>query len=84
MLLPGADDEVRVFLIGQGVEYQSLDTDEFKVTGQVKAYLGAGGKAFICGTCLEIHQLAAPPGFVVAILHDLREILTESDKIVTF
>ena len=78
------DDEVRVFLIGKGVEYGSLDTDTFKVTEQLQGFLTGGGKVFICGTCLEIHQLKAPEEFTVASLKDLHDIVEESDKIVTF
>ena len=78
------DDEVRVFLVGKGVEYESLGTDIFKVAEQMQEFLAGGGKVFICGTCLEIHQLKAPETFTVATLKDLYDIVNESDRIVTF
>ncbi len=77
-------DEVRVFLTGKGVEWESLDKDIFKVSEQKQEFLGSGGKIFICGTCLEIHELQCPKGCTVATLNDLYEIVKESDRVVTF
>ena len=77
-------DEVRAFLIGKGVGSQSLDMDMFKVSEQIQTFLDDGGKIFICGTCLEIHQLKAPETFTVATLKELYDIVSESDKVVTF
>ncbi len=80
-------DEVRVFLIGKGVDCvqcDSLDTGKFKVSEQLQTLIRTGGKVFACGTCLEIHQLKAPNTFTVATLKDMYEIVKESDKIVTF
>ena len=77
-------DEVRVFLIGKGVECESLGTDKFKVMEQLRVFVDGGGKIFACGTCLEIHQLETPEIFAVATLNDIYEIVKESDKVVTF
>ena len=77
-------DEVRVFLIGKGVECESLDTDKFKVMEQLQAFVDGGGGIFACGTCLEIHQIEGPRGSTVATLNDIYEIVKESDKVVTF
>ena len=77
-------DEVRVFLVGKGVESESLDTDKFNVTEQIQTFLGGDGEVFICGTCLEIHQLEAPEMFTVATLKELYDIVTESDRVITF
>ena len=77
-------DEVSVFLIAKGVEWESLDTDKFKVAEQIQSFLASKGKIFDCGTCLEIHQLKAPETFTVATLKDLHDIVSESDKVVTF
>ena len=77
-------DEVRVFLIGKGVECESLDTEKVEVTEQLQVFIDGGGKIFACGTCLEIRQIEAPQGSVVATLNDIYEIVKESDKVVTF
>jgi len=77
-------EEVRMFLIAKGVEWASLDTDTFKVSEQVQEFLKGQGKVFICGTCLEIHELNAPETFTVATLKELYDIVAESDKVITF
>ena len=78
------EDEVSVFLIAKGVEWESLDTDIFKVKEQVQEFLKSGGNIFICGTCLEIHRLKAPETFTVATLKDLYDIMEQSNRIVSF
>lgn len=77
-------DEVKAFLVGRGVEYGSADTDKFAVSEQLQAFHSGGGKVFICGTCLNIHQLPAPENFTVASLKDLHEIVAQADRLVTF
>jgi len=79
-----AGDEVKVFLIGKGIEWESLDTDTFKVTEQIERFVDAGGKVLICSRSLEIHQLKAPEKFTLATLKELYDIVKESDKIITF
>ena len=79
-----SSDEAKVFLIGRGVEWESLDTNTFKVTEQIERFVDAGGKILICSTCLEIHRLKAPEKFILATLKELLDIVKESDKIITF
>ena len=78
------NDEVRIFLIAQGVECQSLDTDIFKVNEQIDMFLKEGGKVFICGTCLEIRKQKAPEIFYLATLKELYDLVEKSDKVISF
>jgi len=75
-------DEVNVFLLAKGVESESLDTVKFKVTEQMKNFVGNGGKIFACGCCLENRQRFRN----VSIVYDEGSIHNNkrSDKIVTF
>ena len=77
-------DEVRVFLLGKGVEIESLDRDIFKVTEQLQTFINSGGKVLACGTCLEIHRLEASKTSTVSTLGDIYQIVKESDRILTF
>ncbi|NSW87915.1 MAG: DsrE family protein [Syntrophobacteraceae bacterium] len=36
-------DEVSVFMLGKGVEFQEVGTDQFDVAGQIQAFNGNGG-----------------------------------------
>ncbi|MBI2861128.1 MAG: DsrE family protein [Chloroflexi bacterium] len=77
-------DQVSVFLLGKGVEIESLDHEVFKVKEQLQAFLGGGGKVMACGTCLEIHKVKPTQSYAVAKLEDLYRIIKESDRALTF
>jgi len=42
------EDEVKVFLLGKGVESESIDTDKFKITEQIASFIHKGGIIFAC------------------------------------
>lgn len=77
-------DEARAFLLGKGVEFQSLDTDTFRVGEQVQTFLGSGGKIFACGVCLQIHRIPDSEIFTVSSMKDLYEIVRDCDRVVSF
>ena len=79
-----AGDVVKAFLTGKGVESETLDTDTFKVTEQMRSFVEGGGAVFACGTCLKIRQSTGSETCPLSTLADLYEIVKESDKIVTF
>ncbi|MBC8390397.1 MAG: DsrE family protein [Actinobacteria bacterium] len=49
-------DEVKVFLLANGVECESIDTDKFKITEQMQLFVDNGGEILACGTCLKIRN----------------------------
>jgi len=73
-----------VFLLGKGVECESLDTDKFKVTEQMQTLVDNGGEIFACGSCLEIRQSEGLEVCPLSTMKDLYEIVKKSDRIVTF
>lgn len=77
-------DEVKVFLLAKGVECESLDTDKFDVTSQMRSLVDDGGKIYACGTCLKIRQSDGSELCPMSTMKDLYKIVKESDKIVTF
>jgi len=77
-------DEIKVFLLGKGVESESLDTDKFNVTEQLRTFVNNDGKIFACGACLEIHRLEPSEIYTVSTMKDIYEIVKESDRIITF
>lgn len=77
-------DEIKVFLLGKGVECESLDTDKFKVTEQMQTLVDNGGEIFACGSCLEIRQSEGSEVCPLSTMKDLYEIVNKSDRIVTF
>ena len=77
-------DGIKVFLLGKGVECESLDTDKFKVTEQMQVLVDNGGEIFACGSCLKIRQSEGSEVCPLSTMKDLYEIVKESDKVVTF
>ena len=77
-------DEVKVFLLAKGVECESLDTEKFKVTEQMRSFINNAGKILACGTCLKIRQSEGSEICPLSTMKDLYEVVKESDKIVTF
>ncbi|UCF07666.1 MAG: DsrE family protein [Thermoplasmata archaeon] len=77
-------DEVKAFLLAKGVEAESLDTDQFKITAQMQTFVDSGGKILACGTCLKIRQSDGSELCPLSTMKDLHDIIKESDKVVTF
>ncbi|HLY73509.1 MAG TPA: DsrE family protein [Planctomycetota bacterium] len=77
-------DQVRVFLIGKGVEFQNVSTDKFNSVGQADAFLKGGGKIDACGTCIKSRDQAESEMCPISTMKDLYEIVRESEKVVTF
>src|SRR5665647_1288991 len=49
--------EVKVFLMGEGVEIEDIAQGQFDVAGQVTAFHEAGGDLLACGTCLKSRSM---------------------------
>jgi uncharacterized protein involved in oxidation of intracellular sulfur len=77
-------DAAKVFLTGKGVEAESLDTEKFAVTQQMKDFIKAGGKIFACGTCLKLRNTGPTDVCPLAGLKDMHAIIKESDRVLTF
>ncbi|MCX5707879.1 MAG: DsrE family protein [Candidatus Omnitrophica bacterium] len=80
----GQKDEVKVFLAGKGVEYQSISTDKFNTVKQAEKFLHAGGKILACGTCIKSRNQEGNEMCPINTMKDMYEIVKESDKVVTF
>ena len=77
-------DAVQVFLLGKGVECEALDSNQFKVTEQMRAFVDGGGRILACGTCLKIRNAGGSGICPISTMGDLYEIVRESDKVLTF
>ncbi len=77
-------DEVKVFLTGKGVEFESLNSEPFNALEQAKLYIDNGGEILACGTCLKIRHSEGSQMCPLSTLADLYNIVERSDKVVTF
>ncbi|HBG26730.1 MAG: sulfur reduction protein DsrE [Planctomycetes bacterium GWF2_41_51] len=80
----GQKDDVKVFFMGKGVEYQKISTDKFNTIEQADKVLKGGGKIFACGTCIKARQQESSEMCPISTLKDMYEIVKESEKLVTF
>lgn len=77
-------DQVTIFLLAKGVESESLDTEKFNVTEQMNKFVQANGKIMACGTCLKIRESEGSEVCPMSTMADLYQLISESDKIVSF
>jgi len=77
-------DQVKVFLLAKGVEAESLDNDNFKVTQMMKEFAKQGGQILACGTCLNFRHAEGSKLCPLSTMQDMYDIVKESDKVVTF
>ncbi len=77
-------DEVRVFLLGKGVEAETLSNDSFNVKDQMQAFVSAGGSIKACGTCLKLRQSEGSEVCPISTMGDLHQLVAECDKVLTF
>ena len=76
-------DQVRAFLLANGVECTQHNTPPFAVTDQLQAFADAGGRILACGTCLQIRQQTGSELCPLSTLRDLYELVRECDKVLT-
>lgn len=77
-------DSVSVFLLGKGVEAESLHNSKFDVLAQMRTFIEAGGSILACGTCLKIRQSEASDICPMSTMQDLHTLIRDSEKILSF
>lgn len=77
-------DEVNIFLIAKGVEYEGLSGEQYNIIEQAEKFTEKGGRIYACGICLRQRNSAGSKLCPISSMKDLYRIVAESDKIVTF
>jgi len=80
----GQKDEVKVFFMGKGVEYQIIGTDKFNTLEQADKFLKSGGKILACGTSIKSRNQEDSEMCPINTMKDMHEIIKESDNVITF
>ena len=83
------DDEVKVFLLGKGVEAMSLKSLKYNIKEQVAIFLEHGGQMLGCELCCNTREDEMPflkqdIGCDLGSMQDLYKITKEADKIISF
>lgn len=77
-------DEVSVFLLAKGVEFECLDTVTLKVKDQARDFVEKGGKILACGTCLKLRESEGSELCPLSTMKDLYQMIKGCDRIVSF
>jgi len=80
----GQKDEVKVFFMGKGVEYQNISTGRFNTVEQADKFLKAGGRVYACGTCIKSRNQEGTEMCPINTMKDMYDIVKECDKVLTF
>ena len=80
----GQKDEVKIFFMGKGVEYQNIGTDKFNTVEQTQAFAQSGGRIYACGSCIKSREQEGSEMCPISTMKDMYDIVKESDKVVTF
>jgi len=80
----GQKDEVKIFFMGKGVEYQNIGTDKFNTVEQAEKFMQSGGKIYACGSCIKSREQEGSEMCPISTMKDMYDIVKESDKVVTF
>jgi sulfur relay (sulfurtransferase) complex TusBCD TusD component (DsrE family) len=75
---------VKVFLMGEAVEIESLTHEKFNAAEQVEAFHEAGGEMLACGTCLKSRNLEGSDMCPLSTMIDCVKLVEWADKVVTF
>jgi sulfur relay (sulfurtransferase) complex TusBCD TusD component (DsrE family) len=77
------EHQVKVFLLGQAVEIDSIQSEKFNVKEQLDRLNQLGGTMLACGTCIKSRQMqfdVCP----ISTMKDMLKLVVESDKVLTF
>ena len=77
-------NEVKVFLMGEGVEIENLTHEKFDVAVQVAAFHEIEGEILACGTCLKSRSMGGTEICPINTMIDCVEMVEWADKVVTF
>ena len=75
-------DQVKVFLVGKGVESE-VEHEKYNVKEQVSKFI-AHGEIYACGTCLKSRQKEGSETCPISSMKDLYQIIKESEKVINF
>lgn len=77
-------DTVYIFLLGKGVELDSMEQKNANIKEQTDMFLKSGGKILACGTCLQSRNNNSPKVCSVSTMSDLYEMIRKSKVVLTF
>lgn len=76
--------EVKVFLMGEGVEVEGLHHERYPAGAVLKEFDDLGGEVLACGTCIKGRGMEATKVCPISTMEDCLEMVLWADQTVTF
>lgn len=76
--------EVKVFLMGEAVEIETMAHEKFDISAQVKIFNEIDGCILACGTCLKSRSMEGSEVCSISTMVDCVNMVEWANKIVTF
>ena len=78
-------DEVRIFLMGEGVEYEKNSGEKFNINEQLEKIVKHKTACILaCGTCLKLRNQGATDTCPMSTLNDFYDVVAWAEKVLTF
>ena len=77
-------NDVKVFLMGEGVECEKIIDEKYNVAKQLKEFIETGGQILACGTCLKSRQMKGSDVCPISTMIDCVNMVVWADKVLTF
>jgi len=80
----GKNDDVKVFFMGKGVEYQKISEKRFNTIEQTEKLIQNGRKIYVCGSRIQSGEQDSSEMCPLSAMNDMYEIVRDNDKVVAF
>ena len=80
----GKGHEVKVFLMGEAVEIETLHHGKYDTAAQVDKFHSVGGQLLACGTCLKSRSMEGSEVCPLSTMDDCIQMVEWADKTLTF
>lgn len=76
--------EAKVFLMGAGVEIESIAHEKFNAKKQIEEFVNNKGIVYACGTCIKSRNQGETDVCPISTMIDCVNMVEWADKLVTF
>lgn len=76
--------EVKVFLLGDGVECEEISNNRFDIESQIMDFYEADGIIYACGSCITLREMDISEIFIISTMVECVELVEWADKTLTF
>lgn len=78
------DHEVKVFLLGKGVEIENIQDEKFNIREQMQLFVENNGQIYACGACLKLRHLQGSDLCPFSTIHEMLRIVEKADRVLVF